>query len=65
MRIVFGMGLAAGFLLGTAAISGCGDNRGKAEIPATTLELPKNGPVPAGSPGGPAKDKGKGASSAQ
>jgi hypothetical protein len=63
MRIVFGVGLAAALILSTVVITGCGDNRGKAEIPATTLEVPKNGPTPAGAPGG--ADKGKPKSSEQ
>jgi hypothetical protein len=64
MRIVFRVALAAVFVLSTVAITGC-DNGGKAQIPTTTLEVPKNGPVPAGVPGGADKDKAKGASSAQ
>jgi hypothetical protein len=61
MRRVLVVGLTGLFLLSTASITGC-DNRGKADIPDKTIELPKNGPVPAGAPGGGEKDKQKGAS---
>jgi hypothetical protein len=57
MRRVLVVGLAILFLLSTAPITGCG-SREKAKIPEKTMELPKEGPVPAGAPrGGPNEQK--------
>jgi predicted small lipoprotein YifL len=51
MHRVLVVGLAGLFLLAAAALTGCG-NRGKATIPEKAREVPKQGPVPAGAPGG-------------
>jgi hypothetical protein len=50
MRRIFAVGLAALFILSTTVIPGCGSDN-KAEIPKNTIDLPKNGPVPAGGGG--------------
>ena len=55
MRRVLVAGLTGLFLLSAAATAGCGSDK-KADIPDKMMELPKQGPVPAGAPagGGPA-----------
>jgi hypothetical protein len=58
MRRVIVAGLTGLFLLSAAAMTGCGSDK-KADVPDKMMELPKQGPVPAG--GAPAT----GGSSAQ
>ena len=60
MSRVLGVGLIGLFLLtAAAAMSGC-DNRGKAVIPEKMMEVPKQGPMPAGAPGGGGGEQKKG-----
>jgi hypothetical protein len=42
------MGLTGLFLLAALATTGCGNKEQKANIPAKEIELPKQGPMPAG-----------------
>jgi hypothetical protein len=50
MRRLFVVGLGGLFLLAAAALTGCGS--GKATTPTQVIEVPKQGPVPAGAPAG-------------
>jgi hypothetical protein len=52
------MGLTGLFLLSTAAVTGCDSGSKKADVPDKMMDLPKQGPVPAGVPGGGAPAKG-------
>lgn len=49
MRQLLGCALGCLALAMLFTLTGCGsDTRGQAEIPKETIELPKEGPVPAG-----------------
>jgi hypothetical protein len=61
MRRVLVVGLGSLFLLTAAALTGC-DSRGRATIPEKMIEVPKQGPVPAGAPGGGGNEQKKNAS---
>jgi len=45
-------------LLSTVTTCGCSDAKKEAKIPEKTIELPKEGPIPAGGAGGRAPSKG-------
>jgi hypothetical protein len=47
MRRILAAGLTGMFLLGAAAVSGCGPGE-KARVPEKMMELPKEGPAPVG-----------------
>ena len=51
MRRFLVVGLGSLLLLTAAALTGC-NSRGRASIPEQMIEVPKQGPVPAGAPGG-------------
>jgi hypothetical protein len=55
MRRILIAGLTGLFLLGTAAVIGCGSDE-KAQIPDKMIDLPKEGPIAAGA-GGKGKQK--------
>jgi hypothetical protein len=57
MRRVLVVGLFGLFLLTAAALTGCGS--GKASTPTQIMEVPKQGPVPAGVPGAGGADQKK------
>jgi hypothetical protein len=58
MRRFLIVGLTGLFLLTAVAMTGC-DSRGKADIPQKTIEVPKQGPVPAGAPAGRGEEQKK------
>ncbi len=51
MRKLFATGIAALFLASTALTLGC-DSGTKAKVPEKTMDVPKEGPKPAGGGGG-------------
>ncbi len=63
MRRVLVVGLTGLLLLTAASMTGCGDKPEKAKVPETMMELPKQGPVPAGAPRGTGADPKKPSSS--
>jgi hypothetical protein len=55
MRRILGAGLA---VLVAAALTGCGSDDKKVQVPEKTIDLPKEGPSAVGGGGGGPKNKG-------